>query len=287
MSYSIIILNYNNSKDTITLVQRVLNFNGIDNIVIVDNNSSKEQHKQLSEFVLSTKNDKIILFETGSNFGYAKGNNIGLNILKKIGYDGATIVMNPDVIISEKSINRVVSLFEKIPSAILSPRMADGEKSWWNFTDYKETILTNFLHLKRKHHYVTKFSAINGVQQVDVLSGAFLAATMNTWEKIGGFDEHTFLYFEEEILQYKALSLGVKSFLVTNSEYRHIGGTSTNTDDKKNSIKKIMLHEWRIQKSREYYFLHYLHVSKTRLFCLRLLFFIHTPLVIIKRGLKK
>lgn len=283
MSYSIIVLNYNNSKDTIDLVERVSKYYYLDHVIIVDNNSSESQCHLLNKYIKNVKNKKIYFFKSTKNSGYASGNNVGLNILERdLKYEGVVVVMNPDVMILEEDLDRVVSRCQELPPTILAPKIIKG-KSWWKFTSYKNTILEDFLHIKTNRDDNDMLQSNNELKQVDVLSGAILVANMSTWSEIGYFDENTFLYFEEEILQYKAHKMGVKSFLVCDSYYQHEGGTSTNTNNKKNSFKSILSHEWRVQKSREYYFSHYLGIKQLKLGLLRLLFFTYTPLIIIKR----
>lgn len=284
MSYSIVVLNYNNSKETINLVNSILNYQNLDYVVIVDNNSASDQLAMLSNYVDVVKNAKIYFFKNIENSGYSRGNNIGLRILKNdLQYNKVAVIMNPDVKVSEENLNRVVLRCQKLPAAILSPNVTSG-KSWWEFTDYKSTILNTFFHLRKKNVDMGEFdNNENILKKVDVLSGAILVAKMSTWGRIGFFDENTFLYFEEEILQYKAHKMGIYSYIVVGSTYRHQGGTSTNVGVKKRSLRSIWAHEWRIQKSREYYFRQYLSVNKIKMIFLRLVFLFYTPLIILKR----
>ena len=74
---SIVILNYINYKDTIECIESIFEMNyRYEGIVVVDNNSENESVKILNKKYKDNK--KIIIVKARHNYGFAKGNNIGI-----------------------------------------------------------------------------------------------------------------------------------------------------------------------------------------------------------------
>lgn len=123
MKTAIIILNYNSKRDTIRYVNEIKNYDILDTIIVVDNNSSN-----LNEFedLEKLKSDNIYVIKSPKNGGYSYGNNYGLNYLdKNIGkeYD-YVVISNPDVEVSEEAFKLCFKeLEENERIAVCSPIM--------------------------------------------------------------------------------------------------------------------------------------------------------------------
>ena len=72
---AIIILNYNDSENTIRYVNEISNYDILNKIVIVDNHSNKENEY---EKLLKLASDKVDVIRSDKNGGYSYGNNYGL-----------------------------------------------------------------------------------------------------------------------------------------------------------------------------------------------------------------
>ena len=66
MKIGIVILNYNDSETTIELLEKIKNYEILNLIVIVDNNSTDNSYKKLTKY----ENEKIKLIKTEKNKGY-------------------------------------------------------------------------------------------------------------------------------------------------------------------------------------------------------------------------
>ena len=117
----IIVLNYNNWRDTIKCVESVLNLDyKYYQVVIVDNNSSDDSIMQIENFIsnqnhdifkeddLSKSNKKIIFIKAKENKGYSAGNNIGIKFAKLNGYDFVWI-LNNDTVVKYDSLKKFVN----------------------------------------------------------------------------------------------------------------------------------------------------------------------------------
>ena len=103
---AVVILNYNSWQETLEEAQLVNRTCGInyEDIIIVDNNSPNNSEKELRK----NAHKGYIFIESGTNKGYAAGNNIGLKYAYEHGYDYAWI-LNNDILIDDNmvTLNRV------------------------------------------------------------------------------------------------------------------------------------------------------------------------------------
>lgn len=91
-----VVLNYKNYEDTIACVNSILKQRLIEcEVVIVDNGSNNESVDILNEKYEIINNVSVI--GLSKNYGYAKGNNIGINELRKRGYS-YIFVANSDLL---------------------------------------------------------------------------------------------------------------------------------------------------------------------------------------------
>lgn len=262
---AVIILNYNNASETLKTVELINGYKLINHILVVDNNSAVNDLQLLCRGLEGISSLKIQLIISKENKGYAQGNNLAFRHLKDINFDGTVMVMNPDVFISEDNYNLLIKALYKIDDekAFVSANSKDSD-SHWDFTTINKTLSYRFKHIPHTHEHETIMSNKNiSYMMVDVLNGALLMANMRTWESVGFFDPDTFLYFEEEILQFKAKNQGISSYIILDSDMLHKGQTST--DQELSALKKQYNYEVRVGKSRNYYFKQYLKASKVEL----------------------
>lgn len=277
MQLGIVILNYNNYRDTINCLDSILANSSVDKIVIVDNNSSDNSVEKIRNFIESNKNsqfDKFRFIINNKNLGYAKGNNIGLKYLvsKKIKY---IAVINSDILIRNNIFKKLCNKLS-VDSSIgfISPLIFNTNNS----IDYTcmryDSGIFNLI-------YKTFFNSNSNINfkddeiKCDILSGAFLMASSNTWVEIDFFDENTFLYFEENILYEKLKFLRKKSIVLTDVFVIHLGGKSTS----KVSSEIILEHQ---MNSLIYYLKKYKKINILCEFAIKLLFATRIKLISLK-----
>lgn len=122
----IVILNYNGEEDTIACIDSLAEskYNPI-SICIIDNGSEKEKltvlqsylHKIQKSFeneqLLSVENIDInkrnlIFISNNENLGFAKGNNIGVRIAQKIGFE-YVLLLNNDTLVEPNFLENLIS----------------------------------------------------------------------------------------------------------------------------------------------------------------------------------
>jgi len=239
-----IILNYNTWEMTLRCVDSISatckqNYT----IYIVDNGSINDSYHNLKEQYRNNKNVVVIQNE---NLGYAKGNNVGIRQALKDGYDTITITNN-DVIFLDESIDYLYTFLEKNQDvAVVSPYILSPEGELQNLPSLKpvktsdyllyNTKLSKLATLKRKmqyHHeyYLTSNSIKDEPIPIYKFSGCCFMARSEMLEKIGLFDENTFLYYEEDILCHIMYKSGYKACYLPDSKIVHHHGLTTGKDN--------------------------------------------------------
>jgi len=265
-----VILNYNDYETTKKYINKIKDFKVLNEIVIVDNNSTDDSYEKLSKL----KDTKISVIKTDDNKGYAYGNNYGINYLNchsKVDY---IIISNPDIILEEKDIIKLKNdLDNNDDIALVAPviKQLGEEIKGWRLPDLKNEILQNINYYQRKAKkdlYYKEEKYKNKLTKVDVVSGCFFMIRSEIMNLIGNFDESTFLYYEENIIAYKLKNINKKTCIDNNVKITH--DLSVSVDKTFNSIKKYKI----LKDSQKYYVKHYLKANIFGIILLRLTYYI-------------
>lgn len=247
---SFIILHYKNINDTIECIKSILNLNSkLVNIIVVDNNSLSNDEKQL---ILKYTNDLVIL---DKNLGYAKGNNKGCEYAIKKYKPDFLCVINNDIIINQKNfVSEIFDAYDKTKFDILGPKIiTDNGNSVNPFYTYttidgidkqiKESqrlisIYSNFIYrniikicMYVKHIIVKPKKYVNGEKsEFNVsLHGCALVFSKKYYLRYQDvFYKETFLYHEEEFLEYRRIHDNLITYYDADLEVFHKEGSSLN-----------------------------------------------------------
>lgn len=219
MKNCIIILNYNDLRSVTELISRIVHYDALQHVVIVDNCSTDGSYEKLSRI----KNDKVDVIQCTNNGGYASGNNFGARYaLNKWDID-VLFFANPDVSFSEETVIKIEkALYQNKSYAVAAPLVQKGYNVWklpkfWG-TVRMLFLLTFTLH---KLRIEKKLLCMKGVHEVEVVEGSFFAIKASAYEEVDGFDERTFLYLEENILAYKLRQKGYCEVVDADTYYLH------------------------------------------------------------------
>lgn len=210
MKLGIVILNYNDYKTTIDLVNHIKNYDAIDHLVVVDNKSSNDSLK-----ILKKANDATWdLIASSENKGYASGNNIGIKYLIN-NFDVDIIgIVNPDIKFSNEFIYEIKKSFKEnkeyaiITGLQLKPDGSISKRAFWKELNLKRLLISNSFILSKivnnYEKYITKkLQEKKRIITVPVVEGCCFFINADDMKKIGFFDENTFLFCEEDILAKK------------------------------------------------------------------------------------
>ena len=112
-----VIVNYNDANTTIRLLNQIKDYKNIDQIIVVDNNSTDDSVKKLKKL----KSKKIKIIENKENKGYASGLNTGAKYLIQTLGECNIIFSNSDIIIkNEKDLDTLSSDIKRRYKCIFS-----------------------------------------------------------------------------------------------------------------------------------------------------------------------
>jgi len=162
-------------------------------IIVIENTNDKKLKENLEK---EYSNLKCILSD--QNLGYAKGNNLGLSLVKT----KYALIINPDAEVQDKTINNFFLTTKNNPDfAIIAPYIQETNNDFSKQT--KE-----------------------GLFEVKNVKGFAMFLNLNQFKEIGFFDENFFIYFEEIDLCKRLIKSNKKIFLDTSIKIFHEGGTS-------------------------------------------------------------
>jgi len=234
---SIIIVNFKSQDNLRACVSSILNKlkQGSFEIIIVNNDA---QENVLNE-TIGLPEIQIINLEKNVGFGTA------INTGAKIAQGEWLMLLNPDARLLTSQ-QKMFDFFAATPEAgIISPKLVreDGKVQEWSAgvnPNLFDLVRNNFGFPKSK-----KLWESQETKEADWSSGAAMVVKRDIFDKIGGFDENIFMYFEDIDLCKRAREAGKKVFYFPQDEVAHFGGKSAKNKKKQKAD---------YYKSQDYYF---------------------------------
>ena len=239
---SVVIVNYN----VVFFLEQCLNsvFAASKNlnvqIFVVDNNSVDGSINMLKENFSS-----VVLIENKENVGFSKANNQAI----KRANSPYVLLLNPDTVIEEDTFDKCIDFMNSnTDCGGLGLRMLDGKGNFLpeskrgfpspSVAFYKIFGLSYLFPKSQKFgRYHLGFLSEFEVNEVDVLSGAFMLLRKVTLEKVGLLDEQFFMYGEDIDLSYRIKLGGYKNYYFPETKIIHYKGEST----KKSSVNYVFV----------------------------------------------
>lgn len=262
----IVVVSYHNPDMTARFInEELVKIHVPYTLVVVNNDSTPEDCRQLAERVglcladleqpVSVA-DRYILCSR-ENLGYAKGNNLGVEFLRKVGSFTHYLFSNDDIELkSQDVLERLISSMELHPDvACVGPRVVgkDGrdQSPHHSYVSPLRQIgwkLFSFMRKRKKGGAVSLDRPAEGYAYW--VSGAFMLCKADAFSKVDGFDPATFLYFEEVILAERLKKIQGKVYFEPAATILHYEGNST-ADTPSEAKRKIEM------DSRMHYYRHY------------------------------
>lgn len=239
---SIIIVNYNVEY----FLEQCLNsvYAAIKNlsaeVFVVDNNSIDHSVEMVKE-----KFPQVNLIANKDNPGFSKANNQAIKIAK----GKYILLLNPDTVVEEDTFSKCINFMNDHPDAGgLGVRMIDGKGNFLpeskrglptpSVAFYKIFGISRLFPKSKKfgkYHlgYLNEYE----INEIEVLSGAFMLMRKETLDKVGLLDETFFMYGEDIDLSYRIILGGYKNYYFPKTQIIHYKGEST----KKSSINYVFV----------------------------------------------
>jgi GT2 family glycosyltransferase len=239
---SIVIVNYNVEyflEQCLNSVRQALQ--GIEGeVFIVDNNSIDGSVEMVRE-----KFPEYHLIANKDNAGFSRANNQAMR--QAVGE--YILLLNPDTVVEEDTFSECIEFMDQHSEAGgLGVRMIDGKGNFLpeskrglptpSVAFYKIFGLSRlFPKSKIFGKYHLGFLDEHDINEVDILSGAYMFMRKDTLEKVGLLDEAFFMYGEDIDLSYRIVDGGYKNFYYPKTQIIHYKGEST----KKSSINYVFI----------------------------------------------
>jgi GT2 family glycosyltransferase len=192
----IVIVNYNGWKDTLECLSSLgyLTYPRV-GIVVIDNASSDN-----SETLIREHDSSVTLLQSGSNLGYASGNNLGIRYALKNGADYVWL-LNNDTVVDTQALDHLVQRMQQDPkvgmcgSTLLYYHKRDTIQVLAGATYNQWLGISSHLGKDELLSCLHDPQAIE--QQLDYIIGASMLVSRTFLEEVGLMNEAYFLYYEE------------------------------------------------------------------------------------------
>jgi GT2 family glycosyltransferase len=225
---SFIILNYNTSKLTLECVRSIReNVKAMPNeIIVVDNASSKEELSLLKEGL--SADDNLIVSRRNSGYGY--GNMLGANFA----HGDYICILNSDVRLLEDCVTPLCQYLEEHEEVgCVSPQQynAKGEpvSSFKHRLGIRHDLIGDSIFERFFPHQFPRMGryVYDRPFEVPEINGCFMLFPTNKFWSVGGFDTNIFLYYEEYDLGIRLREKGWKCMVYPMCKFQHLHAVST------------------------------------------------------------
>lgn len=236
MQLSVIILNYNVRyflELCLESVQAALRT--IDSEIIVVDNASTDSSAEM----MRTRFPEVQWIPNTSNYGFPKGNNIGVHAAK----GNYVCILNPDTVVAEDTFVNILAFAQTQKDlGIIGVKLIDGTGHF--LPESKRGVPTPWVALTKMlgcYRWLPKSSWFNQYYaghlsedqqgKVSILVGAFMVLSRELYQQMEGFDEGCFMYADDIDLSYRVGLAGKTNWYVPQTTVIHFKGESTLKDE--------------------------------------------------------
>lgn len=241
MLLSVVLVNYKVPQLTIEAVRSVLAgcrlIEGEVEVIVLDNASGDDSMGRFR--TAFGAEPRVKLLESATNGGFARGNNQAIAEAQ----GNYLLLLNPDTLVGESTLAYCLTFLRTHPEAgAVGPRLIN--QSGAMHPECKRGVPTlwhSFCRFTRLYRLAPRSAWLNGyyqghlspdeVQQVPVLTGAFLMMRRALYQAVGGLDERYFMYGEDIDLCYTIERAGYHNYYLP-TPVLHYKGESEQAADR-------------------------------------------------------
>ena len=247
MQISIIIVNYNTKKLTLNFIITIYEYTKDINfeIIVVDNASSDD-----SVEAIRASYPLVKIIEPNKNLGFGRANNLGA----KYAQGEYLFLLNSDTLLIENTLSVLYTFMKDRGSENIGAcgvSLLNGQQQKTISAGHFPSLLQEFSDIGFRHlyknYYNNKLSLAfsipkdGDVREVYYICGAYIFMKKELFDKLKGFDEDYFMYFEETDLFFRLKKKGYSSVILTNHHLIHLEGGSTVQKETKGRLKKYQM----------------------------------------------
>ena len=245
MDLSVIIINWN-SKDYLRecLKSIIAAIGDLKCEILVIDNASQDGSAQM----VAAEFPRVCFIQSDRNLGFSGGNNRAARQAR----GGLLLFLNPDTVIEGDALMILVQTLRRCPDgAIAGARLLNRDRTLQiSCVQSFPTIMNQMLGSDLLYRWFPRsslwgmaalFEDSKEPKPVEAVSGACLVIKREIFERVGGFDEHYFMYSEDIDLCFKIHQAGFKSYYVPTASVIHYGGGSSQKAP--SSFSNVMLRE--------------------------------------------
>lgn len=231
VTLSIVIVNYNVRyylEQCLQSVRRASRTLQVE-VLVVDNLSTDGSIPYLKE-----RFPEVTFIENNENVGFARANNQAIALAK----GRYVLLLNPDTIITEHTLTDFVHFMDEHPEAgaagaymlrtdgTFAPESRRGLPTPFVASCKMMGLSALFPKSRLLGRYYMRYLDENEVNEIEIISGAYMFLRREALDKVGLLDESFFMYGEDIDLSYRIMKGGYKNYFVP-SRMLHYKGEST------------------------------------------------------------
>ncbi|NWF90910.1 MAG: glycosyltransferase family 2 protein [Ignavibacteriaceae bacterium] len=229
-SVDIVIVNWNSGSFLFNCINSIKYSNNdsfrLNRIFIVDNASTDNSLQNVENFDLP-----IVIIRNETNVGFAKACNQGA----KNSNADYLLFLNPDTQLFNNSLNEPIHFLNKIENKNIGivgvQILNESNEISRNCSRFLTPVRIIYMSLGLDKifpklfppHFMLEWDHKNS-RVVDQVMGSFFLVRRSLFEKLEGFDERFFVYFEDLDFSFRAFNHGYKSYYLSTAQIFHKGG---------------------------------------------------------------
>ena len=196
-------------------------------VVVVDNFTHTAELAAVRELCDARGWD---LVASAANVGYGVGNNLGVAAAQARGAR-RFLLLNPDATLARDDVDLLIERVVDEPLTLAAPTVLTGDRRIWsNGVDLLIDRGRMRASRKRPEH--------SAEPRIEWFSGACLMISDELWNRVGGFDQDYFLYWEDVDLCHRVLEAGGRLELVAGATAVHDEGATQREVDARSRIDR-------------------------------------------------
>ena len=228
----VVLVNWNSGNQLADAIDSILchHHGWVGKIIVVDN-ASIDGSVELAESRAAPSPLEMVVIRNAENLGFAAACNLGAERADQ----DFLLFLNPDACLYPDTLPKAMDFFnlpDSVDVGIVGIQLIDEygnvAKSCSRFPSlsifFAQALGLNRVQIAKHLTQAMVEWDHNNTREVDQVIGAFFLIRRSLFEKLSGFDERYFVYFEEVDLSFRARKSGYRSLYLADAQAFHAGG---------------------------------------------------------------